>query len=140
METLEQIRELFKTDRFATDTGVEIVDAASGYARCRLEVRPEHKNAGGIVMGGVVFTLADLTFAVASNTGQPATITMDSSITYLSSTRGTVLYAESSCVKAGHKTCCYDITVTDDLGEKIAVVRSNGFRVSDKPLAEWERK
>lgn len=65
METIEDIRELFKTDRFATDAGVEIVDAASGYARCRLAVRPEHKNAGGIVMGGVVFTLADLTFAVA---------------------------------------------------------------------------
>jgi uncharacterized domain 1 len=140
MEQLDKVRKLFETDRFATEAGIEILEAGDGYAKCKMEITPKLTNAGGLVMGGAIYTLADLTFAVASNTGQPATITLDSNISFLSSSKGHTLIAESSCVKAGRKTCCYDVTVTDDLGRTVAVVRSNGYRVSDKPLADYAKE
>jgi acyl-CoA thioesterase len=137
MEHIEEVRKLFGTDRFAMDAGIEILEADKNYAKCRMPITPKHTNAGGIVMGGATYTLADFTFAIASNTGQPATVTMDSHISFLSGAKGHELVAEAVCIKAGNKTCCYDVTITDDLCTKVAVVRFNGFRVSDKPLGQW---
>lgn len=140
MESIDKVRKLFEKDRFAMDAGIEILEADKGYAKCRMKIQPKHTNAGGLVMGGAIYTLADLTFAIAANTGQPATITMDSHVSYLTSSKGNELIAESFCVKAGKKTCCYDVTIVDDFGKKVAVVRSNGFRVSDKSLADYARE
>ena len=68
MPTLEEIRERFQKDIYATETtGVEIVEAKPGRALCKLTLRPEHMNANGVPMGGAIFTLADFACAVASN-------------------------------------------------------------------------
>ncbi|MGN0193572.1 MAG: PaaI family thioesterase [Pseudoramibacter sp.] len=125
-----ETRERFAKDRFATKkTGCELVDVAPGYAKCRMVITEDHRNGLGLVMGGAIFTLADFTFAIASNTGQPDTVSFDAHITYLSASKGEVLYAESECVKAGQRTCSFTIHVTDDLGAKVADVSINGVRV-----------
>ena len=80
-------------------------------------------------MGGAIFTLADFTFAIASNTGQPDTVSLDAHITYLNSSKGHMLYAESECLKAGRRTCSFTIHVTDDEGAHVADVTLNGVRV-----------
>jgi len=38
-------------------------------ARCQLNVKGEHMNALGGVHGGVIFSLADIAFAMACNVG-----------------------------------------------------------------------
>ena len=134
MVDIETVREVFAKDRFAVAAGIEILEADTGYARCRMEIRDVHRNGMDAVMGGAVYTLADYAFAVASNVGQPATVTMDSAVTFLRGTKGKALYAEARCIKAGGRTCCFDITVKDDLGEEIAVCRNNGMRVGKDSL------
>ena len=65
-QELEQIREFFAKDRFATDNGATIEEVDDGYAKCSLEIQPHHLNAANTVMGGAIFTLADFAFAVAT--------------------------------------------------------------------------
>ena len=127
-EKLEKAKEFFKNDIFASEqTGIEIVGVSEGYAKCSLNVTDKHKNAVGHVMGGVIFTMADYAFAIASNFEQPTTVTQTSQIIYLASPKGDVLYAEAQRIKSGKKTCVYKIVVSDNTGADIAYVTATGI-------------
>lgn len=70
MKELDRIREQFAKDRYATETtGIEITEVGENFARVELELDERHYNALGNVMGGVLFTMADFAFAVATNSG-----------------------------------------------------------------------
>ena len=67
MKTLEEVREVFADDRFATENGAVIEEIGDGYAKCSVNLDRKHKNAMGGVMGGVYFTLEEFAFAEASS-------------------------------------------------------------------------
>lgn len=56
-------QEFFKNDLFATNAGVELIEIREGYSKAKLEIKPEHLNAGQRTQGGAIFTLADLALA-----------------------------------------------------------------------------
>ena len=133
MKSLEQLREFFSHDRYATETtGIEILEAADGYAKVGLEVREGHMNAGNRVMGAVYYTMADFAFAVASNPDAgdvPITFTLSSQINFLTAAKGRYLTAEARAVRKGRRTSFYAAEIRDDLGTLVATVSSNGFRM-----------
>ncbi|MBP5492380.1 MAG: PaaI family thioesterase [Clostridiales bacterium] len=125
---LEWARRTFANDRFATEAaGVIIEEAGDQVCRCSMKITPVHKNAAGGVMGGAIFTLADLTFAVAANFGGRMTVSISSNISFIGACKGDTLYSTARCIKAGRSTCFYEIDVVDDLGTKIAIVTITGF-------------
>ncbi len=128
MSDLEEAKQLFCNDRYAAEaTGIEILEAAPGHAKCALRLDGRHKNALGQVMGGVFFTMADYAFAIASNFRQPPTVTQTSQIVFLSPVKGNTLYAETEKIRGGRKTCFYKITITDDTGAQNAYITTTGF-------------
>ena len=133
---LEQIRNFFKNDRFATGNGIVIDSTAEDCVRCGMELRAEHKNAAGGVQGGAIFTLADFAFAVHCNLAMVCgenvklTVGQSCSITFLKATRGRRLTATSTCVSKGRSISVYRIHVEDDLGVGIAEMLANGFTTS----------
>lgn len=130
MSNLEEAKEIFGKDLFASlATGVEIIQAEPGYAKCALKIEDKHKNALGQVMGGVFFVMADFAFAIASNFKQKPTVTQTSQIVYLSPVKGNVLYAETEKIRSGRSTCFYKITIYDDTGAQNAYVTTTGFIV-----------
>ena len=139
MPTLDQIRACFSGDRYATETtGVTIREAQSGYAVCELPLRGELLNANHTPMGGAIFTLADFAFAVAANGhSQQVTVSQHASITFLSPAKGRTLVAAAKCLKAGRRTCLYQVDITDELGTYVAHMTVNGYTVDapPKPLA-----
>ena len=126
-KTLAQVQEMFENDRFATLNGARITEIGDHYARCEMELDDRHKNALGAVMGGATFTLADFTFAVASNWQKPGTVSLSTNITYLGGAKGNRLIAEAHMVKDGRTTCYYRVDVTDDLGTQVAAVTVTGY-------------
>lgn len=42
------IQEFLQGDKFALLAGVELLETASGYAKARMEIKPEHLNGGGV--------------------------------------------------------------------------------------------
>jgi len=132
MPTLEELRERFSRDLFAAAlTGIEIREAESGRAVCELSLRPEHMNANKVPMGGVIFTLADFTYAIAANavSDEWDSITQHVSITFLAPARGTFLTAEARTIRDGRTTCLYEVDVRDDLGTHVAHATVNGFHI-----------
>jgi acyl-CoA thioesterase len=135
---LEKFRSFFAADRWAAAAGALIDSVGEDQVECSMEIADIHRNAGGAVQGGAIFTLADLAFAVHSNLdlvcGADVGITVGQScsISYLKSSRGKRLIARSMCLSKGKSMSVYRISVTDDLGVPIAEMTGNGFTTGKK--------
>ena len=132
MRTIEEVRNFFEADVYATGTtGIWIEDAKPGYAKVTLDLDARHMNAAGRVMGAVYYTMADFAFAVANNyeTESGITVTLSSQINFLGAAKGKKLIAEAKVLKDGRNTSFYQIDVSDELGTQIAAVSSNGFHI-----------
>ena len=130
MTELENVRNFFSKDLYATETtGIVIEEVGEKYAKCSLKLDKKHLNAVGHAMGGVMFTLADFTFAVSTNRNGQTTVTTSSTINFLSSPKGSILYGESKILKDGKTTCFYEINITDNLGNLIAVINTTGNHI-----------
>ena len=127
IENIERVREVFKNDRFATENGIVIDEIGTKSAVCSLVLTSKHRNAMGAVMGGVYFTLADFTFAVASNHEEMNTVSLRADISFLGSAKGEKIIAKATCIKDGKTTAYYQIDVTDEQGTLVAVVTTTGY-------------
>ncbi len=101
MKSIEEVREFFAKDRFATQSGATIQEIGDNYAKCTMDITPDHLNAAGIVMGGAIFTLADFAFAVASNWNKGLHVSWSSQITFLNVAKGSTLISEATAVTEG---------------------------------------
>ncbi|MDR2630021.1 MAG: PaaI family thioesterase [Spirochaetaceae bacterium] len=135
---LDKIRTFFSADRFAAEAGIVIDSVREDQVECSMEITGKHRNAGGAVQGGAIFTLADLTFAVHSNlelvcgVDKGITVGQSCSISFLKSTRGRRLIAQSVCLSRGKNISVYRITIRDDLGALIAEMHGNGFTTAKR--------
>ena len=131
MDKLNQAREFFKMDLFATKlAGAKIDSVEENFCQCSMEITPDHKNAVGQVMGGAIFTLADFAFAVAANFDkQFPTVTLTSNVSFLSTVKGSTLIARAQLIKDGKRNCFYLVEVKDDLDKLIATVNISGAKI-----------
>jgi acyl-CoA thioesterase len=129
---MQAIRDFFKNDRFAEHSGIELVDVAEGYAKAKMEIKDLHLNGVDVVHGGAIFTLADLAFAVASNSHGTVAVAINASIWYVRAARQGTLYAEAKEVSLNPKLAVYAIEVTDEAGEMIASFEGMVYRKKDQ--------
>ena len=80
-------QEFFKNDLFAENAGVVLLEVREGYSKAKLEIKPEHLNAGARTQGGAIFTLADLALAAAANSHGTLAFSLSSNITLCRSAR-----------------------------------------------------
>ncbi len=128
--SLEEVQRVFRNDRFATDAcGCRVVEASRGHAVCEFDITPGHRNEKGGVMGGAIFTVADLAFAVASNVGEPVTVSVSSSIEFMSAAKGERLIATADVDRNGRTLGFYNCLVTDELGTPVARVTQTAMHL-----------
>lgn len=129
MKTLEEVRRIFKGDRFATENGAVIESIGDHSATCSLVITDSHRNAMGAVMGGVYFMLADFAFAVAANKENVGCVSLHSDISFLGAAKGNKLTAKAVCIKDGRSTAFYRTDITDNLGNLTATVTTTGYHI-----------
>jgi len=128
-KTIDEAREYFSGDKFATDNGMSIDELDEVHAVCSLTVTERHRNAFGGVMGGAIFTLADFAFASLTNDRERLTVAQQVSINYLSAPKGERLIAKATYRKDGRNSCVVDVDVSDDLGRDVAQFVGVGFKL-----------
>ena len=121
----EKAKALFTRDRYAALTGIEIIEAGKGYCKARLPIEDKHKNAADVVQGGAIFTLADLAFAVASNSHGQLALAINVNISFLRAATDGVLYATATEVTEPGRLGAYDVLVTDQ--DNAIIARFNGM-------------
>ncbi len=130
--TIEEAREHFKKDRFATNAGMQLDEMGEDYSICSVILNDDHKNAYGGIMGGVIFTLADLAFAVCANQIHCLSVAQQVSINYLNAPKGAKLIAKAKCIKDGKTTSVLNVDVTDDTGRSVALFVGTAFKLASK--------
>ena len=128
-KTIEEAREYFSRDRFATGNGMTLDELGDGRAVCSMTLGERHRNAYGGVMGGAIFTLADYAFAALTNDRERRAVAQQVSINYLSAPKGGRLIATATYRKDGRSSCVVNVDVTDDTGRDIAQFTGTGFKL-----------
>ena len=123
-------RELYARDSASQALGITLEEIRPGYARMKMTVRDDMVNGHDLAHGGLIFTLADSTFAFACNSHNHVTVAQGATIEFLApGRRGDVLTAEGREQYASGRTGVYDITVTAADGRTIALFRGKSFRL-----------
>lgn len=115
---------MWGNDVASQDLGMTIEVTKPGQAEARFEVRPNMVNGYEICHGGFIFTLADSAFAFACNTYNRITVAASASIEFVRPARlGDKLLATAAEVHRGGRTGIYDITVTNQDDDVVAIFR-----------------
>lgn len=115
---------MYKDDTAAQHLGIRIEEVGPGYSKLTMTVGPEMINGHDICHGGMTFSLADTAFAYACNSRNEATVAAGCSIEFLApAMKGAKLTAVARETAKRGRQGVYDMTVTDDDGNVIAVMR-----------------
>ena len=115
---------MWGNDVASQDLGMTIEVTKPGRAEARFEVRSNMVNGYEICHGGFIFTLADSAFAFACNTYNRITVAASASIEFVRPARlGDKLLATAAEVHRGGRTGIYDITVTNQDDDVVAIFR-----------------
>jgi acyl-CoA thioesterase len=122
------IQEFFKDDRYAAFSGIELLEVEPGWAKTRMEIKDMHLNAGNVVQGGAIFTLADFAFAAAVNAYGNLAMSIETSIRYFKGVGAGTLFAEAKAVHIHKKLATFEVTVTNEKEELIALFTATAYR------------
>ncbi len=123
---------MYAADAASKDTlGMELVCCEPGRATMRMAVRPLHLNGHQICHGGFIFTLADSTFAYACNSRNHNTVANGCNIEFLRPAhQGDVLTAEGVEQSLAGRHGIYDIRVSNQKGQTVALFRGKSTQIS----------
>ncbi|MHC0036982.1 hotdog fold thioesterase [Pseudoneobacillus sp. C159] len=125
----EAILEKVTADPYAKFLGIEIVEVAEGKAVVSLQVKEHMLNFHGAVNGGVIFSLADVAFAIASNSYGQTAVGINVNINYMKA--GLLedsLTAIAEEVSRNPKLGLYRLTVTNQQGDILAIADGMVYR------------
>jgi len=127
---------LFAGDRASQALGMRITGVRPGWARVAMTVRADMVNGHAICHGGIVFTLADSAFAFACNSYNDSTVAAAAAIDFLAAARaGDELTAEASELWRSRRNGIYEISVTNQRGERIALFRGRSWRIEGQVVS-----
>ena len=127
--SIDDARAFFAGDRFATENGMTLEELDESHAVTSVTIDARHRNALGGVMGGAIFTLADLAFAALTNDRERSVVAQQGSVNYLAAPKGGSLVATARYKKDGRSSCVVNVDIVDDSGREIAQFVGTGFKL-----------
>ena len=123
---------MFAADAASRDfMRMELLDCAPGRASMRMTVREEQLNGHRICHGGLIFTLADSTFAFACNSYNRAAVAAGGQIEFLRPAQvGDVLQCEAVEQTLAGRHGVYDMRVSNQRGEVVALMRGKSAQIT----------
>ena len=126
---------MWSNDRASQALGMQVQAVGPGTATVSMAVREDMLNGHDLCHGGLVATLADSAFAFACNAYNEVTVASGFDINLFAASRlGDVLTASAREVTKAGRTGVYDIEVTNQRGERVAVFRGRSYTMKGKPL------
>ncbi|HEY1492235.1 MAG TPA: hydroxyphenylacetyl-CoA thioesterase PaaI, partial [Steroidobacteraceae bacterium] len=121
---------LFGSDRASQALGMKVGAAGPGAACVTMRVRADMLNGHGTCHGGLIFALADTAFAFACNSHNARTVAAAAAIDFLASAHeGDELTAAARELWRSRRSGIYEITVTRQDGERIALFRGRSHQI-----------
>lgn len=135
----EVARSMWPHDAASNLLGIRIATVRPGYARLVMTVRPDMVNGHHVCHGGLIFTLADSTFAYACNSYNRNTVASACHIDFLAPAKiGDILEAEAVEQSLAGRTGVYDVTVRNRAGKTVALFRGKSYRINGEVIASLQ--
>ena len=124
----EKVKEYFSHDRFVEWIGAEIIELNERQAVVETVVKPQHQNANGCAQGGMLYTVADYTFALHANYLHPASVTQGGHAQYLRPVKvgETLRFTARETVRVGRNSVS-EVVATNAQQEVVCVFNFNAF-------------
>lgn len=134
--TADRVREgMFAKDNASRALGMTITHMAPGAATMTMTVRADMLNGFGICHGGLITTLADSAFAFACNASNRLSVAAGLSIDFIAPAReGDVLSAQAVEVSLAGRSGVYDVTVSNQRGERLALFRGRSRHIAGRSV------
>jgi acyl-CoA thioesterase len=117
---------MWEGDRASAGLGMVLEHVAPGEARLSMTVTDGMVNGLGMCHGGMIFTLADSSFAFACNSRNQRAVAAQCHITFLRPAKlGERLIARAAMRASAGRTGIYDISVTTETGALVAEFRGH---------------
>ncbi len=130
---MEEVMEKLKSDPFAAFLEMETEEIREGYARISMGVKREMLNFHGTANGGVIFSLADAAFAVASNSYGQTSVGINMNISFMAAGfEGDRLTAVAEEETKNPRLGLYRIKVFNQKEELIAAADGIVYRKKEK--------
>ena len=131
----EAILRAVNKEPFARALNMELVELEKGHSVVHMTYVPEKmNNIYDRAHGGALYALIDEAFETAGQTDGTVAVALNVNVTYVSSPKpGLQLRAEARRVSQTSKTASYDIKVTDENGNRIALCQALAFDTG-KPI------
>ncbi len=127
----EVVAHMMQHDLFSQWLGIEVIEIAEGYSKIKMTIRKEMINGLGIVHGGITFSLADSAFAFACNSRNILSVALDTAINFIKAVHiGDELTAEAKELHNGKSTGLYQINITNQKNELVALFKGTCFRTN----------
>lgn len=111
MELIDHCKTFFANDRFVKGCGIEIVECREGYAKTQITITDNLLNSGNAVHGGLYFSIADFTAAVAAFTLGKVAVSTNGNISYFKNCNTGILIVEANIISCGNLLCHADVNV-----------------------------
>jgi acyl-CoA thioesterase len=119
-----------REDRASRFLGMRLDEVKPGAARMSMRVTADMVNGQGVCHGGLIFSLADSSFGYACNTHNQRALAASCSIDFLAPAQlGDELTAQATEVARTGRTGVYDVRVTNQQGELVALFRGKAATV-----------
>lgn len=126
------VEKLHRQDPFSNWLGIEILEIKEGFCIIRCRIREEMINGFGVVHGGIIYSLADTALAFSAATGGRVALALNNSISYTKKARlGDTLIARSEAVNTTNRTGLFDVRVTNETSDIIAVMKGTVYRTDE---------
>ena len=123
------VNHMYTNDAFSQWLGIEVLDLKEGYCKVTMKMRENMTNGFKIAHGGVTYSLADSALAFASNARGDHALSIETSIAHARPAQvGDQLYAEAVEKSHTRRFGIYEVTVTNERDELVALFKGTVYR------------
>ncbi len=129
-----RLEHLARRDAWLTSLGITLVDTAPGRVTIKMTVMDQHMNFNGTCHGGVLFSLADTAFGLASNAHGVIAAAVHADIAFCAPVRaGDCLVATAVEVSRSHRVGTYRVDI-QSTGQTVAIFTGT-VHITERPHA-----
>lgn len=129
-----RLEKLAERDAWLNSLGIALVHAAVDRVMIEMTVREQHMNFNGTCHGGVLFSLADTAFGLASNTRGVIAAAVHADIAFCAPIKvGDQLIAEAVEISRSRRVGTYRVNVSS--AEQIVATFTGTVHVTERPHA-----
>ncbi|MBM6618015.1 hydroxyphenylacetyl-CoA thioesterase PaaI [Bacillus suaedaesalsae] len=129
----QNILDRVQADPYAKFLGIEVVDLNEGFAEVTMTVQDSMLNFHGAANGGVIFSLADVAFAIASNSYGQTAVGINVNVNYMTAGKlGDKLTATATEITKNPKLGLYRMVVMNQDGDLLASLEGMVYRKKEQ--------